>query len=63
MAIDAPEEEALDREVDLATSVAVGAIVALTERVGLRVDGRLHGIEIDYTGTVSGITAGLSIGF
>jgi hypothetical protein len=63
LAIDDPDDDALDTEVDLATSAAVGVRLAVAERIGLRVDGRLHGIEIDYTGTVAGLTAGVTIGF
>jgi hypothetical protein len=62
LAIDNPEDDALDTKTDLATSAAVGLRVAVTEAIGLRVDARLHGIEIDYTGTITGVTAGVIIG-
>jgi hypothetical protein len=68
MAIDDPDDDVIDEvvletEVDLTTSVAVGVRIGLLDWLGLRAEGRLQGIEIDYTGTVAGVTAGLVVAF
>jgi hypothetical protein len=50
-------------ESDFAPSGSLGGRVRLTESVGLFAEGRLHGIEIDFTGTIAEIVGGLSFSF
>lgn len=61
VAIDLPAEETGVRDdVEFASAFSVGVRVGVAEGVGLRVDGRVHGIEPDFTGTVSELTGGLT---
>lgn len=60
-AVDVPQDDALETDTDFAPSVAAGARVAVAMGVGVRVEGRIHGIEADFTGTVSELTAGFSV--
>jgi hypothetical protein len=50
-------------ETDFAPSGSLGGRVALTESVGLFAEGRLHGIEIDFTGTIAELVGGLNFSF
>lgn len=63
VAIERPDEDTgVEGEVDFSPSAALGVRLDLTPGVGLRIDGRLHGIEADFTGTVSALTAAITIG-
>lgn len=61
LAIDEPESPLLDWDVDPAPSAAVGVRADVNESVGVRVDGRFHGIGWDFAGTVSALTGGVTI--
>jgi hypothetical protein len=50
----------VDSDLDFAPAFSVGARVRVAQDVGIRVDGRLHGIEADFTGTVSALTGGIA---
>lgn len=64
IAIDKPrdDDELFEREtdVDFAPAFSAGVKVRLTRGVGVRIDGRLHGIEPDFAGTVSALTGGFT---
>ena len=69
VAIDAPEDDpdvllddVFETETDFTSSVSAGIRLGLGEVVGLRVEGRIRGIEIDWVGTVTELTAGIVIG-
>ena len=59
-AFDLPKDEDLETDTDFAPVFSVGARVAVAQGVGVRIDGRLHGIEADFTGTVSELTGGFT---
>jgi hypothetical protein len=67
-AIDDPDDDPNDAfedpepEIDFTSSVAAGIKVGLTQNVGIRVEGRLRGIELEWIGTVTELTAGIVIG-
>lgn len=64
VAIDLPEEDTgAEDEVDFAPSFSVGLRVTMAPGVGLRADGRLHGIGADFAGGVSELTAGFTFGW
>ena len=52
-----------ETEIDFAPSASLGARAGLTDSVGLFAEGRIHGIEIDFTGTVAELVGGLSFAF
>ena len=66
VAIDAPGEDddplGFERETrtSFAPSGAGGIRVDVAESVALQVEGRLHGIEADFTGTISELVGGIS---
>lgn len=64
VAIDKPRDDdpVFDPEtdVDFAPAFSAGVKVRVARGVGVRVDGRIHGIEADFVGTVSALTGGLT---
>jgi len=61
LAIDLPKgDTGVNDSMNFAPSFAAGLRVDVAPGVGVRVDGRIHGIEADFTGTVSALTAGLT---
>jgi hypothetical protein len=63
LAVERPDEDSgFDGETDFSPSVALGLRIAVNPKVGFRLDGRLHGIEADFVGTVSALSAGFTIG-
>jgi hypothetical protein len=55
--------EGVEGETDFTTSVAAGVRWGVLETIGLRVEGRIRGIEYDWVGTVSELTAGVVVAF
>ena len=63
LAIERPEADTgVEGDIDFSPSVALGVRVDLNPKVGVRIDGRLHGIQPQLRGMVSGLAAGLTIG-
>jgi hypothetical protein len=63
LAIERPDDDTgVEGEIDFSPSAALGVRIDLTPKVGIRLDGHLHGIEADFVGTVSALTAGITIG-
>jgi hypothetical protein len=60
---DVEHVEGVEDETDFTTSVAAGVRWGLLEKIGLRVEGRIRGIEYDWVGTVSEVTAGVVVAF
>ena len=50
-------------DTEFSPSGSLGTRIGLAESVGLFVEGRLHGIEIDFTGTIAELVAGLTVSF
>lgn len=60
-AIDLPSAQSgVADDVDFAPSFSAGFRLGVAPGVGIRVDGRLHGIGADFVGTVSALTGGLT---
>ena len=53
----------LDADVNFAPSASLGARIRIVEGLALQAEGRLHGIEPDFAGTVMEITGGVVISF
>lgn len=51
----------ISRDISFAPSFSAGVRTALATGAGFRLEGRMHGIEADFSGTFAELTAGISI--
>jgi hypothetical protein len=56
-------DQEFDAVIDFAPSASLGARIRIVDGLALQAEGRLHGIEADFTGTVVEITGGVVISF
>jgi hypothetical protein len=63
LAVERPDEDTgVEGHTDFSPSIALGVRIAVNPQVGVRLEGRVNGIEPDFIGTVSALSAGFTIG-